>query len=62
MQYAKVVDICILKCPTLTKYFSVVFHPGCPKFCVELCELPKDLEKEKEINSERNKLASSKLR
>ena len=47
MHYAKVVEIRILKCPTLTTYFSVVFHPGCPKFCVELCELPMNIEKEK---------------
>ena len=49
MHYAEVVEIRILKCPTLTNYFSLVFHPGCPKFCVELCELPKNLEKEKKI-------------
>ena len=35
------------KCPTLTNCFSVVFRPGCPKFCVELCKLPKNLEKAK---------------
>ena len=45
MHYAKVVDIRILKCPTLTNYFSVVYHPGCPKFCVGLRKLPKNLEK-----------------
>ena len=45
MHYAKVVKIRILKCPTLTNYFSVVFHPGCPKFCVGLRKLPKNLEK-----------------
>ena len=47
MHYAEVVEIRILKCPTLTNYFSVVFHPGCPKFCVELRKLPKNLEKAK---------------
>ena len=47
MHYAEVVEIRILKCPTLTNYFSAVFHPGCPKFCVELCELPMNIEKEK---------------
>ena len=47
MHYAEVVEIRILKCPTLTNYFSVVFHPGCPKFCVELLKLPKNLEKQK---------------
>ena len=47
MHYAEVVEIRILKCPTLTNYFSVVFHPGCPKFCVELHKLPKNLEKAK---------------
>ena len=47
MHYAEVVEIHILKCPTLTNSFSVVFHPGCPKFCVELRELPKNLEKAK---------------
>ena len=46
MHYAEVAAIRISKCPTLTNYFSVVFHPGCPKFCKELCELPKNLEKE----------------
>ena len=45
LHYAKVAKICILKCPTLTNYFPVVSHPGCPKFCIELCELPKILEK-----------------
>ena len=45
LHYAKVVDIRILKCPTLTNYFSVVYHPGCPKFCVGLRKLPKNLEK-----------------
>ena len=49
MHYADVAYIRILKCPTLTNHFSVVFHPGCPKFCVELCELPKNLEKEKKL-------------
>ena len=55
MHYAKVVDICILKCPTLTNYFSVVYHPGCPKFCVELCGLRKNLEKGRKTHSERKK-------
>ena len=32
LHYANVAEISILKCPTLTNYFSVVFHPGCPKF------------------------------
>ena len=45
MHYAKVVEIRIVKCPTLTNYFSVVFRPGCPKFSVELRKLPKNLEK-----------------
>ena len=49
MHYDKVLDIPVLKCPYLTNYLSVVFHPGCPKFCVELCELPKNLEKEKKL-------------
>ena len=35
----KVVDIHIFNCSTLTNYFSVVFHPVFPKFCLELCEL-----------------------
>ena len=48
MHYAKVVKIRILKCPTLTNNFSVVFHPGCPKFYVELCKLPKNIEKRKQ--------------
>ena len=48
MHYAKVAKICILKCPTLTSYFSVVFHQECTKFCIELCELPKNLGKEEE--------------
>ena len=47
MHYAEVVEIRILKCPTLTNYFSVVFHRGCPKFSVELRKLPKNLEKAK---------------
>ena len=47
MHYAEVVEIRILKCPTLTNYFSVVFHPGRPKFCVELRKLPENLEKAK---------------
>ena len=55
MHYAKVVEIRILKCPTLTNYFSVVFHPGCPKFCVELCKLPKNKEKLKKIKIWRGK-------
>ena len=49
MHYAEVADICILKCPTLTNHFSIVFHSGCPKFSVELCKLPKNLEKNKKI-------------
>ena len=55
MHYAKVVEICILKCPTLTNYFSVVFHPGCPKFCAELCKLPKNKEKKKKRKIRRGK-------
>ena len=47
MHYAEVVEIRILKCPTLTNYFSVVFRPGCPKFCVELRKLPKNREQAK---------------
>ena len=47
LHYAEVVEIRILKCPTLTNNFSVVFHPGCSKFCEELRELPKNLEKAK---------------
>ena len=43
LHYAEVAEIRILKCPTLTNYFPVVFHPG----CIELCELPKILEKKK---------------
>ena len=42
VHYAKVAEIRILKCPTMTNYFPVVFHPGCPKICIELCELPKN--------------------
>ena len=49
LHYAKVAEIRILKCPTLTNYFPVVFHPGCPKFCVELCEIPRNLTKGKKI-------------
>ena len=45
LHYAEVVEIRILKCPTLTNCFSVVFRPGRPKFCVELRKLPKNLEK-----------------
>ena len=45
LHYAEVVEIGISKCPTLTNYFSVVYHPGCPKFCVGLRKLPKNLEK-----------------
>ena len=55
MHYAKVVDIRILKCPTLTNCFSVVFRPGCPKFCVELRKLPKNLEKSKKEKCEEEK-------
>ena len=55
MHYAEVVEIRILKCPTLTNYFSVVFHPGCPKFCVELLKLPKNLEKAKKEKLEEEK-------
>ena len=47
LHYANVAEIRILKCPTLTNYFSVVFYPGSPKFCAELCELPKNIEKGK---------------
>ena len=53
LHYAEVVEIRILKCPTLTNYFSVAFHPRCPKFCVELCKLPMNIEQEKD--SERKK-------
>ena len=35
------------KTQTLMNNFSVVFHRGCPKFCVELCEPPKNLKKDK---------------
>ena len=49
MHYAEVADIRILKCPTLTNYFFVVFHPGGPQFCEELYELPSNLEKKKKI-------------
>ena len=48
-------EIRILKCPTLTNCFSVVFRPGCPKFCVELDKLPKNLEKAKKENLEEEK-------
>ena len=48
-------EIRILKCPTLTNSFSVVFRPGCPKFCVELRKLPKNLEKAKKENIEEEK-------
>ena len=55
MLYAEVVEIRISKCPTLTSYFSVVYHPGCPKFCVELYELSKNIGKLKKLNSEKKK-------
>ena len=55
MHYAEVMEIRILKCSTLTNYFSVVFHPGCPKFCAELCELPKNIEKGKKRKIRRGK-------
>ena len=55
MHYVEVVEIGILKCPTLTTYFSVVFHPGCPKLGVELCQLPKNIEKEKRGKFEQEK-------
>ena len=55
LHYAKVVDIRILKCPTLTNCFSVVFRPGCPKLCVELRRLPKNLEKAKKEKLEEEK-------
>ena len=55
LHYAKVAEIRILKCPTLTSYFSVVFHLECTKFCIELCELPKNLEKEEEEKNWREK-------
>ena len=45
-------DIRILKCPTLTNCFSVVFPPECPKFCVEFRKLPKNLEKAKKEKNE----------
>ena len=48
-------EIRILKCPTLTNSFSVVFRPGCPKFCVELRKLPKNLEKSKKEKCEEEK-------
>ena len=47
LHYAEVVEIRISKCPTLTNYFSVVFYPGSPKFCAELCELPRNIKKGK---------------
>ena len=52
LHYAEVVEIRISKCPTLTNHFSVVFHPGCPKFSVELLKLPKNLEKAKQEKKE----------
>ena len=55
MQCAEVVEICILKCPTLANHFSVVVHPWCLKFCMELCELPKNLEKKKKKDLKRKK-------
>ena len=55
MHYAEVVEIRILKCPTLTNYFSVVFRPGCPKFCVELRKLPENLKKAKKEKNEEEK-------
>ena len=55
MHYAEVVEIGISKCPTLTNYFSVVYHPGCPKLCVELYELSKYIGKLKKINSDKKK-------
>ena len=45
----------ILKCRTLTNCFSVVFRPGCPKFCVELRKLPNNLEKAKKEKIEDKK-------
>ena len=54
-------EIRILKCPTLTNHFSVVYHPGCPKFCVGLRKLPKNLEKaKKEIFEEEKEGKSAK--
>ena len=55
MHYAEVVEIRISKCPTLTNYFSAVYHPGCPKFCVELYELSKNIGKLKKLNSDKKK-------
>ena len=55
LHYAKVADIRILKCPTLTNCFSAVFRPGCPKFCVELRKPPKNLEKAKKEKHEEEK-------
>ena len=55
VHYAEVVEIRISKCPTLTNYFSVVYHPGCPKFCVGLRKLPKNLEKSKKEKCEEEK-------
>ena len=50
MHYAEVVEIRILKCPTLKIYISVVFHPRCQNFCKELCELLKNIEKKNDKN------------
>ena len=55
MHYAEVAEFRIFKCPTLTNHFSVVFHPERSKFCVELCQLPKYLEKEKNERFEEEK-------
>ena len=55
LHYAEVVEIRILKCPTLTNCFSAVFRPGCPKFCVELRKPPKNLEKAKKEKHEEEK-------
>ena len=55
MHYAEVVEIRISKCPTLTSFFSVVFHPGCPKFCVELNGLAMNIEEEKNWRGKRGK-------
>ena len=59
MHYAKVVDIHILRCPTLTNISSVVFHRGRKFVCVELCELLKNIEKEKNGEEKEEKSAKS---
>ena len=55
MQYAKVVDICILKCPTLKIISRWFFIEGVQNFVWSCVNSPRIKKKKKKTNSERKK-------